>query len=153
MENTSTSQTDSTPRVFIASPMEPVAGEWVPAIDANDEAERIREEYNHAEVTITDYEHLPRPASVPHAEELAHLIDEHGESFKAYYEHTGTADHFEDAHLGQFESEEDFAEFWADQLGMLENLPNPRYFDYDALKRDLFCGDFWMSEGYVFRSV
>lgn len=153
MSISSSSQSDSTPRVFIASPLEPVAGEWVPAIDANAEAERIREEYDLAEVTVTDYEHLPRPASVPHAEELAQHIEEHGEAFTAYYKYTGTLEHFEDAYVGEFESKEVFAEFWADQLGMLEDLPSPRYFDYDALKRDLFCGEFWMSDGFVFRSV
>jgi hypothetical protein len=28
-----------------------------------------------------------------------------------------------------------------------------RYFDYDKWERDLFMGDYWENDGYIFRSI
>lgn len=62
---------------------------------------------------------------------------------------------FEDAYVGQYDSERDFAEELADDTGMLADAPDflLTYFDYDAFARDLFMTDYYMSDsGHVFRT-
>ena len=62
---------------------------------------------------------------------------------------------FEDAYVGQYDSERDFAEELVDDTGMLADAPDflLTYFDYDAFARDLFMTDYYMSDsGYVFRT-
>lgn len=62
---------------------------------------------------------------------------------------------FEDAYVGCFESEREFAEELIDDTGMLADAPDflLTYFDYDAFARDLFLTDYYMSDsGHVFRT-
>lgn len=63
-------------------------------------------------------------------------------------------DSFQDAYRGEAESETEFAENYADEAGLLEQLPNDLrcYFDYEAFGRDLFINDFCLHNGYVFDS-
>lgn len=60
---------------------------------------------------------------------------------------------FEDAFCGKYPSEEDYAaelfgECYASEIP--ENLRG--YIDYKAFARDLFMGDYFYADGYVFRS-
>jgi antirestriction protein len=61
---------------------------------------------------------------------------------------------FEDNYEGQFDSEIDFAYHIVDELDMLHDVPEnlKYYFDYEKYARDLFIGDYWISDnGHVFR--
>lgn len=62
---------------------------------------------------------------------------------------------FEDAYVGRFASEREFAEELVDDTGMLADVPDflLNYFDYEAFARDLFMTDYHMSDsGHVFRT-
>ena len=62
-------------------------------------------------------------------------------------------DDFRDKFVGEFDSEEEFAEHIADECGMLDRVPESikQYFDYEAFARDLFISDYDFFDGYVFR--
>jgi antirestriction protein len=143
-----------TPRVFIASPMEPTAGEWVDATEAEHQAGEIRERYDHEEVIVVDSEHMPHTESVVLAQELADMIEKHGHAFTGYYEMTGDTDHFEDSYFTSGVSDfEELAREYADITGMVDD-ENARYFDYEALGRDLKCSGWWIDDnGNAFMPV
>ena len=60
---------------------------------------------------------------------------------------------FEDAYCGEWGSEQEFADDLADQT-ITPDLPEMGqiYFDYQKFARDLFMGDYWSSDGYIFRN-
>ena len=61
-------------------------------------------------------------------------------------------DKFEEAYMGEWDSEEAFAESLADDCGYLSQIPeNLRYyFDFSAFARDLFAYDYDYEDGFVF---
>lgn len=66
-------------------------------------------------------------------------------------------DEFEEAYQGEMSTRE-FAEQLADEFMPSENSVNyheflVRYFDYEMFERDLFMGDYWENDGYIFRSL
>lgn len=76
------------------------------------------------------------------------------EAIEAYIDYYGDFDErdFEDRYEGAWDSEEDFAEYLVDEIGM-ENIQNKDYyFDYEKFARDLFISDYDYCDGYVFRS-
>lgn len=83
------------------------------------------------------------------------------EAFEAYMSYRGYTsrddesvfDDFREAYMGEWKSEEDFAEYIADECDLLHNVPeNLRfYFDWSAYARDLFMCDFHFDGGHVFR--
>lgn len=67
-------------------------------------------------------------------------------------------DSYEEAYQGIYEDENQFARELADDCGIAPSDEiGRRYFDYDALERDLFFGDYWSenvpSGVVVFRSL
>lgn len=64
-------------------------------------------------------------------------------------------DEYEEAYQGEM-STEDFAAQLADEcyLGG-KDVPQwvVSYFDYEKFERDLFMGDYWENDGYIFRSL
>jgi hypothetical protein len=60
---------------------------------------------------------------------------------------------FDQAYQGQMSTSE-FAKQLADEI-MPANGSEflMRYFDYAKFERDLFMGDYWESNGYIFRSI
>jgi antirestriction protein len=60
---------------------------------------------------------------------------------------------FEEAYCGEWNSEQEFADNIADET-ITPDLPEiaQLYFDYNKFARDLFMGDYWSSNGYVFRN-
>jgi antirestriction protein len=60
---------------------------------------------------------------------------------------------FEEAYCGEWNSEQEFADNIADET-ITPDLPEiaQLYFDYNKFSRDLFMGDYWSSNGYVFRN-
>lgn len=92
-------------------------------------------------------------------------IEESGRSFfvvKVYADNDGTLlledwedwiDQFDDAYVGEMDTD-DFAAQLAQEMmpvGTPEFLAN--YFDYEKFERDLFLGDYWESDGHIFRSI
>ena len=75
------------------------------------------------------------------------------EEVDAFIDLGGEIENFEDAFVGKYDSEEDFAYQMANECYDLDNLMGSLsyYFDYSAFARDLFIGDYVFSEGCVFR--
>lgn len=61
---------------------------------------------------------------------------------------------FEDSYQGEMDTRE-FAEQFADECMGFEAFPDwvQTYFDYEKFERDLFMGDYWESNGFIFRSM
>ncbi len=61
---------------------------------------------------------------------------------------------FEDSYQGEMTTRE-FAEHFADECMGFGSFPDwvQTYFDYEKFERDLFMGDYWESNGYIFRSI
>jgi antirestriction protein len=81
--------------------------------------------------------------------------DNVGEDYTPLLEWEDWIDEFEEAYQGQM-STRDFAEQLADELGFLTELSRINlagYFDYDKWERDLFMGDYWENDGFIFRSL
>lgn len=107
------------------------------------------------EYAIHDHEGLcgllPGESATP--DELANMaaaigeVGDDAEAFQAYAEHCGNggdacelAYSFRDAFQGVWDSERDYAENLADDIGLLADAPETlaRYFDWDAWTHDLF---------------
>lgn len=73
----------------------------------------------------------------------------------AFIDCTGDKDieNFENAYEGEWESEEDFAQYLFDEQ-YTGTIPNEvlYYIDYGAYARDLFSSDYVYSDGYVFNN-
>ena len=73
----------------------------------------------------------------------------------AYIDYAGSwsKSDFEESYNGTADSEAEFAEQFADDIGLLESVPeNLRYyFDFEKYGRDLFINDYYLNNGYVFR--
>lgn len=89
------------------------------------------------------------------------MSDEEQEAFSAWLEDRGRltdedaddlVSEFHDDYVGDYDSEKDFAEQMVDE-GMFGEIPEgiAFYIDYEAVARDLFIGDYWYSNGHVFR--
>jgi len=167
-----------TPRIYVACLAAYNAGrlhgEW---IDANQDSEAIHEEIQAMlakspepgaeEWAIHDYGgfgglRLSEFEDIERVAEFGQLVAEHGPGFAAYADHVGhdyaTAEGFEEAYCGQWESEVAYAEELFDELYASEIPENLRcYVDYEAFSRDLFINDCYSvdcPEGgiYVFRN-
>ena len=79
--------------------------------------------------------------------------DNMGEQYTPLLEWEDWIDQFEEAYRGEMSTKE-FAEQLADEF-MPSNAPEflTRYFDYEMWERDLFMGDYWENDGYIFRSM
>ncbi|HOH54463.1 MAG TPA: antirestriction protein ArdA [Fervidobacterium sp.] len=90
---------------------------------------------------------------------LAKGIKEYGEAFTTFYEYTGDIDtaekEFQDAYEGEYDSEEDFAYEFMNDVYEIPEFIAP-YVDYEKLARDLMISDFWSESTekgrvYIFR--
>lgn len=59
---------------------------------------------------------------------------------------------FENAYMGEYDSEEAFAEQYIDDTGLLSEVPDQlqAYFDVERFAHDLFMGDYSFEGGFVF---
>ena len=77
-----------------------------------------------------------------------------GEAFVEWAEYFNACDYdaFQEAYQGEAESEEDYARNYADETGLLNDMPDSllSYFDYEAFGRDLFMNGLVLVNGYVF---
>ncbi len=62
----------------------------------------------------------------------------------------GLIESFRDDYQGQYNSEEDFAYEIVEESYDLPEFAKT-YFDYEKFARDLFIGDYWYEDGFVFR--
>lgn len=60
-------------------------------------------------------------------------------------------DAFREQYVGGYDSEEDFAYEVIEECYELPEFARS-YFDYEKFSRDLFMGDYWYDNGYVFRN-
>jgi len=79
--------------------------------------------------------------------------DNVGEDYTPLLEWEDWIDDFKEAYRGEMNTAI-FAAELADEM-MPPNSPDflVRYFDYDKFERDLFMGDYWENDGYIFRSM
>lgn len=171
--------TTTTPRVYVACLASYNAGELHGAwIDADQDPDDLLVEiqtmlgsapHKGEEWAIHDYEDfdsldLGEHPSLDKISLHGRMIAEHGEAWIAYVGNVGKkyADEsgFEEAYVGEYDSEKDYAEELVDALGVLDEAPEicRQYFDYEAYSRDMFCGDYWSADAgggrvYVFRSI
>ena len=61
---------------------------------------------------------------------------------------------FEESYQGEMTTEE-FATQLAEEMFLGVDLPKwvEMYFDYQKFERDLFLGDYWESNGFIFRAI
>lgn len=81
--------------------------------------------------------------------------DNIGEQYAPLLEWEDWIGDFEESYEGEMTTRE-FAEQMAEELfSSVNNLPQfvMTYFDYEKWERDLFMGDYWESNGYIFRSI
>lgn len=82
--------------------------------------------------------------------------DNVGEQYTPLLEWEDWIGDFEESYQGEM-STEDFAAQLADEMMPMsttqENEWLMRYFDYDKWERDLFMGDYWENDGFIFRSI
>ena len=93
--------------------------------------------------------------------QYANLDDDERRAFDAYIENKGGGrdaevfDDFRDKYVGEFNSEEEFADHIADECGMLDKVPESikQYFNYERFARDLFASDYdFFDNAFVFRA-
>ena len=81
--------------------------------------------------------------------------DNMGENYTPLLEWEDWIDEFEESYQGEM-STEDFAVQLADEC-YLGGKDVPQwvvlYFDYEKWERDLFMGDYWERDGFIFRSL
>jgi antirestriction protein len=82
--------------------------------------------------------------------------DNVGESYTPLLEWEDWIGDFEESYQGEM-STEDFAGQLADEMFPFKPTEAEkfliRYFDYKQWERDLFLGDYWENDGYIFRSM
>ena len=141
-----------------------LAGMWVDLSTFVDYAEFI--DFCHAlhcdeadpELMFQDYENFPRQL---YSESC--FDEDTFDTIIEYFNHDQDAvnaflgcyridelDKFDDAYVGRFDSEADFARHIVDEFYTLEGLL-ANYFDYDAFADDLFMCDYYFDNGYVIR--
>ena len=76
---------------------------------------------------------------------LAEAIEEHGPVFAAFYDYAASGstvadclEQFQEAYQGTFDTLEAWAEEWAEETGLLDQVPEPLryYFDFERYARD-----------------
>jgi antirestriction protein len=80
--------------------------------------------------------------------------DNIGEQYTPLLEWEDWIGEFEESYQGEMDTRE-FAEQLAEEFFDLNNSKSPlaNYFDYEKWERDLFMGDYWENDGFIFRSI
>jgi antirestriction protein len=99
---------------------------------------------------------IPEKISIDELVVLVNLVEEHGNAYLHYVNYVGidnaTEKDFLEAYMGEWDSEEKFAENLMDEC---YNVPDDiaSYIDYASFAYDLFIDDYYMlNDCYVFRS-
>lgn len=80
--------------------------------------------------------------------------DSVGENYTPLLEWEDWIEEFEESYQGEMDTRE-FAEQLADEAFIPADSPQWvfTYFDYEKFERDLFLGDYWERDGFIFRSL
>jgi antirestriction protein len=80
--------------------------------------------------------------------------DNIGEQYAPLLEWEDWIGDFEESYQGEMSTKE-FAEQLAEEFFDFDGVYNSiaQYFDYEKWERDLFMGDYWENDGYIFRSI
>jgi len=114
---------------------------------------KLRQTVTAEEFAIHDSEGIDveEYTSLETVSELAEQISDHGDAYTAYIELVGsdyaTPDGFNDQYMGEADSEEAFAEQYADDCGM----ETGNYFNWDQFTYELFM-DYSFINGFIFSS-
>lgn len=149
-----------------------LAGAWLNVADYAGEDEffaackELHKDEEGPEFMFQDFENLPKgmagecwinPELFEMAAALADMDESEAEAYGIFCDYQGTGGdlslkHFRECYMGQYDSEEDFAEQFADECGYLDQIPqNLRYyFDFEKFARDLFLDGFYFDAGHVF---
>jgi antirestriction protein len=149
-----------------------IAGKWLDldyyrAADEFYEAcKELHSDEQDPELMFQDWEGIPDRlagecmdmAKVYEYREKLEQVDD-ADAFEAFVDHYGEydVDAFNEAYQGDWYSEEHFAEHLADELGYYRAMEqagmSSHYFNAEAFARDLFMGDYYFDNGYVFRAI
>ena len=151
-------------------------GKWMDLSDYSDSEEffdackELHADEEDPELMFQDYENIPKglineswlsPNIFEVIEAVTKLDDTQQEAFAVWLNFTSSdiskeaiddlISSFEDDYQGEYGSEEDYAYEVIDEC--YPDLPEfaKTYFDYEKFARDLFIGDYYYDEGYVFR--
>jgi len=95
-------------------------------------------------VQIAEYQGIEEVA------DLAAKIAEYGEAYACYVDHEGidhaTVEGFEEAYCGEWDSEQDYAEYLFDECYEVPDYLQ-FYIDYEKFARDIFIGDNYSLQG------
>ncbi len=124
----------------------------------------IHADENDPELMFQDYEGFPREwySEICFDEEIFNNIKEYSELCGKHSKEAVDAfmgwgceelEHFDDCYVGEYKSEEDYAQELIDECYDLDRLMGNLacYFDYAAFARDLFMSDYYFDDGFVFR--
>ena len=149
-----------------------LAGAWLNVADYADEeaffaaCKELHKDEEAPEFMFQDFENVPKGMAgecwvnselFEMAAALADMDESEAEAYGIFCDYQGTGadlslEHFRDCYMGEYDSEEDFAEQFADDCGYLSQIPdNLRYyFDFEKFARDLFLDGFYFDAGHVF---
>ena len=149
-----------------------LAGAWLNVLDYESEADfyaacrELHSDEEEPEFMFQDFENMPDNMAGEcwinselweMAADLADLSDTEAEAYEAFRSLLMSSSdnlsvaRFRNCYLGEWDSEVDFAENFADECGYLDQMPDNlrHYFDFSAFARDLFF-DFDFVNGFVF---
>jgi antirestriction protein len=151
-------------------------GKWMDLSDYSDSEDffkackELHADEEDPELMFQDYENIPEslineswlsPNIFAVIEAVGNLSETQQEAFAVWLNFTSSniasddiddlISSFEDDYQGEYGSEEDYAYEVIDEC--YPDLPEfaKTYFDYEKFARDLFIGDYYYDEGYVFR--
>ena len=152
-----------------------IFGKWLKLSDYSDKEEfyeacrELHKDEQDPEFMFQDWEYIPSDLIgeswlADNIFEIIEAIDELDDDKKAAFEvwlNHGSHDittkditdlirSFEDDFQGAYDDEEDYAYEIVEQCYELPEFAKT-YFDYAKFARDLFMGDYWFEDGYVFR--
>lgn len=138
-------------------------GDYCDAEDFWEDARAMHSNEHDPELMIQDIDGLPRSLVSEHGIddmlwELLEMDEYDQKKAIAYIDYYGKPSNLEDAVskcYGQYESEKDFAVFYANDVNgwdkVMENAGIPYYcFDYEAYANSLFSSGFTFTDGWVF---
>lgn len=152
-----------------------IFGKWLKLSDYSDKDEfyeacrELHKDEQDPEFMFQDWEYIPSDLIgeswlADNIFEIIEAIDELDDDKKAAFEvwlNHGSHDittkditdlirSFEDDFQGEYKDEEDYAYEIVEECYELPEFAKT-YFDYAKFARDLFMGDYWFEDGYVFR--
>jgi antirestriction protein len=128
--------------------------------DFNDLCAEIHKDEQDPEFMLQDWQSIPSryiSESGLSAEFWDYLEAYNGtsntEALKKFVDYGYSPENFSSYYMGEFDSEQEYAEALLDETGELEQIPQHLryYFDYESYASDLFINDYLFIDGSVFQ--